>query len=432
MPESFLPSILVEPPGPNSILLSDQMKASSAPMGPKAAHAPGAHSLVLTRASGSNVFCADNNRYVDLAAGFGAMLVGHGHPRVLEAVGEQSARLLQALGDVYPSDRKVRLLEALSKLHPSGHGQVILGQSGADAITGALKTALLKTGRPNVVAFSGSYHGLSYAPLSVTDLRASYRDPFASQLSSRTSFFPFPRTRDEAERVLEEVTPQLDAAGAVIFEPIQGRAGVWPAPPDFLAALCERARARGALSIADEVWTGLGRSGQWLFSTSAGATPDLICLGKGLGGGVPISACIGSPEVMRAWSREHEVVHTSTFAGAPLACATAEATLEVLKSEELVARACSVGGDFVRELESVLGPYPGIFVRGRGLMVGIDVADFPGEGRGLQRALLQKGYITTTGGGARNVLVLTPPLNIPESLLAGFVQALADTLGEAS
>jgi 4-aminobutyrate aminotransferase / (S)-3-amino-2-methylpropionate transaminase / 5-aminovalerate transaminase len=397
-------------------------------MGPRAAYAPAAGGIVLTRGKGSNVFCADNNRYVDLAAGFGALLLGHAHPQVLQTIEGQSKALLQALGDVYPSDRKISLLHALGNMHPSGFGQVIVGQSGADAVTAALKTAVLRTKRPGVLAFSGSYHGLSYAPLAITDLRASYREPFRAQLSEHVSLLPFPRSPSEADEVLEKAAPLMSQLGAVIFEPIQGRAGVWPPPPGFLVRLCELARSHGTLTIADEIWTGLGRAGEWLVSSAEGAAVDLICLGKGLGGGLPISACIGSREVMNAWSQEEEVVHTSTFAGAPLACATAETTLSVLREKALVERSRTLGERFLAELQVATAQFRGVAVRGRGFMLGIDMADFPGEGRGLQRALLERGYLTSTGGGRRNVLVLTPALTTPEPLLASFVNALTEAL----
>jgi 4-aminobutyrate aminotransferase/(S)-3-amino-2-methylpropionate transaminase len=152
----------------------------------------------------------------------------------------------------------------------------------------------------------------------------------------------------------------------------------------------------------------------------------LICLGKGLGGGLPISACIGSREVMQSWSREAEVVHTSTFAGAPLACATALATLDVLSRERLAERSTAVGARFVERLRHAL---PSRFaVRGQGLMIGVDTGGRVGGAQRIQRALLEQGYIVSSGGGGREVLILTPPLTIAVALLDGFVAALAGTL----
>jgi len=392
--------------------------------------------IVLARGEGANVYCTDDNRYVDLAAGFGSLLLGHQHPQVVEALTRQSQMLLQALGDVYPSESKVRLLEALAETLSSAQKRSkedrrmlgILGQSGADALTAALKTAVLHTGKSGVIAFSGSYHGLSYGPLAVTDLRPSYRAPFAGQLAQNVHFVPFPRDHETAERCLALVEPLLAQVGAVVFEPIQGRAGVWPAPAGFWKELCSRARAQGVVSIADEVWTGLGRAGAWFATLAADAEPDLICLGKGLGGGLPISACLGPASIMAAWSRKEEVVHTSTFAGAPLATETALATLDVLRTDQLIVRSHNVGESFLAELREQLHMLKGTAVRGQGLMVGVDVGDFRGQGRGVQKALLERGYLTTSGGGERNVLVLTPALNIEPELLSSFATTLREVL----
>jgi 4-aminobutyrate aminotransferase/(S)-3-amino-2-methylpropionate transaminase len=401
-------------------------------MGPRPAAGVPPQSIVLARGTGANVFDCDGNRYVDLAAGFGALLLGHSHPEVILALEQQSKLLLQALGDVYPSPSKIELLERLSALYP-GPARALLAQSGSDAISAALKTAVLHTGRTGVVAFSGAYHGLGYGPLAALGLRSSYREPFAAQLNPRVRFLEYPGTDAELEAVTAQLTAELGQGdvGAVLVEPILGRGGVVVPPADFLPRISELARRHGALCVADEVWTGLGRAGALL--CSAGATPDLICLGKGLGGGVPISAVIGRADVMQSWSREAEVVHTSTFAGAPLACAAALTTLDVLEREALSDRSRRLGDWFRVTLERALAEVPvRSVVRGRGLMLGVELLDSsdsqPGMGAALQRALLARGYITSSGGGRREVLVLTPPLMIAESQLEGFVPELCASL----
>ena len=374
----------------------------------------------------------DGNRYVDLAAGFGAMLLGHSHPSILKVAELQAPRLLHALGDLHPSEPKIALIDRLAKVHPSPGARVLLAQSGADAVTAALKSAVLATGRPGVVAFGGSYHGLSYAPLAATGLRAGYREPFAEQLNPRVEFVDWPETEDQAGAVAERVRLALAAGnvGAVLLEPIPGRAGVLPPPPGFLAELGRLARAAGALVVADEIWTGLGRSGRLLYAPDEGLAADLVCLGKGLGGGFPISACVGRDEVMQAWRREDEVVHTSTFAGAPFACATAIATLDTLSREGLVERSRELGSVWLRELHKAVADAPAVrSVRGAGLMIGIDLGQREGAATELARELLERGYIVSTGGGQRGTLVLTPPLTIAESLLEEFAGVLRDALG---
>jgi 4-aminobutyrate aminotransferase/(S)-3-amino-2-methylpropionate transaminase len=202
-------------------------------------------------------------------------------------------------------------------------------------------------------------------------------------------------------------------------------------PHAFLPELSRLAAAHGALLIADEIWTGLGRAGSMLRSAAACVIPDLICLGKGLGGGLPVSAVIGRRELMAAWSRKEEVVHTSTFAGAPLACATALSTLDVLHREALPARAERVGTWLREQLTAALAFAPEVEVRGAGLMLGVDFGSRPGAAVGVVRGLLERGYIATTGGGKRETLVLTPALNIDEALLPGAVDAVVDAVRAA-
>lgn len=436
------PELVCVPPGPQSRTFLTRTAQTAAPMGPRRPGArasriaadvpPGA--IVYQTGLGSNVVDVDGNRYVDLAAGFGALLTGHCHPAIARVLEIQSTRLTQALGDVYPSDAKIALLERLSRLYPEPRARVIVGQSGADAVTAALKTAVLATGKPGVVAFHGAYHGLSYAPLAACGLRESYRSPFAAQLGAHVTFADYPGDAAAMDASLSQVEAALARgdAGAVLVEPVLGRGGVIVPPPAFLPQLAALARGRGALLVADEIWTGLGRAGSMLRSVADGVVPDLMCLGKGLGGGLPLSACIGSEAVMLAWQKDEEVVHTSTFAGAPLACATSIATLDVVSREKLVARSAEVGGRFLALLRERLDGARGVrAVRGAGMMIGVDLGERAGAATALMRGLLQQGYIVSTGGGGREVLVLTPPLTIAEPLLEGFVEPLVLALKNA-
>ena len=435
------PELVCVPPGPQSRTFLTRTAQTAAPMGPRrpapasriAADVPPG-SIVYQTATGSNVVDVDGNRYVDLAAGFGALLTGHGHPAITRVLGIQAARLTQALGDLYPSDAKIALLERLSRLYPEPRARVIVGQSGADAVTAALKTAVLATGKPGVVAFHGAYHGLSYAPLAACGLRESYRSPFAAQLGEHVTFADYPGDDAALARTLEQVQAALARGdvGAVLVEPVLGRGGVVVPPANFLAELGALARKHGALLVADEIWTGLGRAGAMLRSVSDGVVPDVVCLGKGLGGGLPLSACIGSEAVMSAWQRDAEVVHTSTFAGAPLSCATAIATLDVISREKLVSRSAEVGARFLATLRDALDGVRGVReVRGAGMMIGVDLGQRPGAGAALMQGLLREGYIVSTGGGAREIVVLTPPLTIAEPLLTGFVEKLVLALRNA-
>jgi 4-aminobutyrate aminotransferase/(S)-3-amino-2-methylpropionate transaminase len=216
--------------------------------------------------------------------------------------------------------------------------------------------------------------------------------------------------------------------GAVLVEPILGRGGCVVPPASFLPALVAKAHRHGALVIADEIWTGLGRTGSMVRSSAVNAHADILCFGKGLGGGLPISACVASEEVMQAWAGDTEVVHTSTHAGSPIACAAAVATLDSIRFRKLPARAKEVG-DQARELfHAALDGLPGVVeVRGEGMMIGIEL-DGGQRALSTMRGMLAKGYIVITGGERSESLTLTPPLNIREERLTEAASALREVL----
>jgi 4-aminobutyrate aminotransferase-like enzyme len=434
-PGQSLPEVCVTPPGPRSRALAARLAAVESPSVDARRRARAADSgadpapVVYARAEGVNVHDVDGNRYVDLAAGFGALLLGHRPAPVSAAIDEQSDRLWLALGDVFPSDAKVVLCERLAALMPEPGARVLLGSSGADAVTAALKTAVLATGKPGVVAFDGAYHGLSHGPLAACGLRPSFREPFAAQLGSHVAFAPYPGRAAELGASLAAVDRHLATGnvGAVLVEPVLGRGGCVVPPRGFLAGLraaCDRA---GALLVCDEIWTGLGRSGAWLASVDAGVAADVVCLGKGLGGGMPISACVGTDRAMRAWG-EHggATIHTGTHFGAPLVCAAAVATLDALAGADLPGRARRAGDRWMDRLREVAGVHE---VRGRGLMVGVALRGGGARAGAVCRRLLEAGWIVLTGGTESDALTLTPPLDIDEGILDAFAGALSDALG---
>jgi 4-aminobutyrate aminotransferase-like enzyme len=389
--------------------------------------------IAYARGRGANVYDVDGNRYVDLAAGFGALPLGHAPPSVSRAVILQQKRLPLALGDVYPGDLKAPLCEALALLVPSKRARVMLGLSGADAVTAALKSAMLATGKPGVIAFFGGYHGLSYGPLAACGLSESFRVPFEAQLGGFVSFAPYPTDEAEKERSLDRVRSLLrsGACGAVLVEPVQGRGGCRAPPTGFLGELRSLCTEAGALLVADEIWAGLGRAGGWLSILDERVVPALVCVGKGLGGGLPISACIGTDEVMRAWGAHGGgAIHTATHFASPLACAAAMATLEEIRKKGLPIRSRSLGQRWRRALEDGVGRGHVLRVTGRGLMVGVRLEGGAGRALAVARKLLARGYIVLTGGVSGDVLTLTPPLNIAEELLMAFVPALEASLNE--
>ena len=435
-PGSEPPLLRVPPPGPMSRSWFGRLQRVECPTAFDArpddsvAEAP----IVYSAALGSNVIDVDGNRFVDLAAGFGAVLLGHGAQRTSRALEMQAHRAWNALGDVYPADSKIAMLERVASLHPTPGARVLLCQSGSDAVTAALKTACLATGRAGVLAFEGAYHGLGYAPLAACGYRSSFRNPFARQLNPLVRFAPFPSDVLLLDSCLEFAERQLALGdiGAVLVEPILGRGGCVVPPDAFLPALAALATRHGALLIADEIWTGLGRCGALLASSRWGVVPDILCLGKGLGGGLPISACVAPSSIMDAWKNTPGVVHTSTFQGHPLACATGVATIDAIRSGKLHERSAKAGDMLMALLSSALDGLPAVRkITGAGLMVGIAL-ESGAVAAEAARMFLRNGYILLTGGTDGSVLTITPPLTISDALLEGFADCAAHVLGELS
>ena len=431
VPGSEPPLVRVSPPGPMSRSWLTRLSRFESQMAFESADTD-EPIIVYASALGCNVVDVDGNRYVDLAAGFGALLLGHLAQRPARALEMQSHRLWTALGDVFPSDAKIAMLERVAGLYPAPGARALLCQSGSDAITAAIKTATLYTGRAGVVAFEGAYHGLGYGPLAACGYRDSFRQPFAAQLNPQVSFAPYPCDESELQASLSHVRKCLESHtfGAVLVEPILGRGGCVVPPAAFLPELVSLAHANGALLIADEIWTGLGRCGSMLACSQVGAVADIVCFGKGLGGGLPISACVAPDSIMQAWKSTPGVVHTSTFQGNALACSTGVATIDAIKFGKLAERASELGCRFLDQLRGALSGNPLVRkVTGAGLMIGIAL-DSGTTAEALRRVLLAKGYLLVAGGADGSVLTLTPPLTIPEELLEGFTATFADVVDE--
>ena len=425
-----LPSIVVPPPGPRSRELAARMARVESPAFDARRQARAARSgedqapIVYAQGRGANVVDVDGNRYVDITAGFGALLLGHAPNEATEAARRATDELALALGDVFASEAKVRACEAIAGLFPEPGARVMLGLSGADAVTCALKTALLATGKRGVIAFEGSYHGLSYGPLAALGFAPSFREPFEPHLGVPVTFVPFPDSAAELDASLTAVRDALASGdvGAILVEPLLGRGGCVVPPVAFLPALRSLADEANALLVADEIWTGMGRTGAMLASEPV--VPDVLCLGKGLGGGLPISACVGRARVMEAWGGHGGTrIHTGTHFGSPPACAAALATIETIRSRDLVARARTVGETWRAELREACGD--DVRVHGAGLMVGITLAD-AAEALSVARELLGQGFIVLTGGVRGSTLTLSPPLTIEPALLSAFASSLGE------
>lgn len=445
-----LPSIVVTPPGPESRRLAAELQRYESPNITLVSHdSP----IVWAEAAGANVVDVDGNVYIDLTSGFGVAAGGHRNPRVAGAIRAQSALLLHGLADVHPSEIKIRLLKRLAKISPGELSQTILASSGAEAVEAALKTARLASGKPAVLCFSGGYHGLTYGALAVTD-RESFRRPFRDQLGIPVFRTPFPdpyrppaelhASEDITEGALRLVAERLDSApesiGSVILEPIQGRGGIIIPPRRFLAGLREECDRRGLILVFDEIFTGLGRTGRWFACDHESVVPDLLCVGKALTGGLPLSACIGRPDVMSAWpANEGEAIHTSTFLGHPLACAAALAQLDEIDERGLVGRSAELGQRLLERLRAIQAAVPRVgAIRARGLLAGIELVRDPAtrepDPEAAARVVthaLRRGLILAADGRDRNVISLAPPLTITENQLDFSVGALEDCLVRA-
>ncbi len=398
----------------------------------------GSWPIVWQRAKGTSVWDADGKEYLDLTAAFGVAAAGHANPRVVLAGARQMRLLPHAMGDVHPHAPKAELARELSRLtfeRWSGgrlSGKTIFNNSGFEAVEAALKTAMLATGRRGIVAFTGGYHGLGYGALNATH-RPFFRAPFQSQLGRFGRFAPFPKYDADLPPLRARLQKLLAGrrCGAVVVEPIQARGGINVPPPDFLPLLRALCDQHGALLVLDEIYTGFGRTGKWFACEESGVTPDLICLGKALTGGFPLSACVGRADIMdAAWpASTGEAIHTSTFQGNPVGCAMALTQIEEIRSRRLPERAAKSGRFLLNYLRAeIFRPGLRVEVRGRGLMAGLEIQNCPGLAMQTIKDMLRRGYILLPEGALGNVISFTPPLTISRRELAAAVFALKESL----
>ncbi|MDR7434568.1 MAG: aminotransferase class III-fold pyridoxal phosphate-dependent enzyme [Armatimonadota bacterium] len=387
-------------------------------------------SVVIARGEGVYVFDPEARRYLDFAAGIATNNVGHCHPEVVEAIREQAGRLIHAASHVAYYEPYVALAEKVRSIAPGSlrEGKVILVNSGSEAVEAAVKLARYITGRSTVIAFLGSFHGRPMGALALTASNAAYRRHLDG-LMAGVHHAPYPYTsrcpfghRDPEEcaqssftyihLLLRTVVPPEDLA-AIIVEPILGEGGYVVPPPSFLPGLRRICDEVGALLIADEVQTGLGRTGRWYAVEHWGVVPDLTTFAKPLGGGLPLGAVLGRADLMDRWPPG---AHGSTFGGNPVACAAGLATLRVMEREGLVQRAAELGSKALAFLRDVQRDHPEIGdVRGLGLMIGVELVEPDGSPAvGKVKEVIAKatgdGLLLTKCG--ESVIRICPPLVI--------------------
>ena len=353
--------------------------------------------VTIERGLGSHVWDINGKEYIDCMGGYGVAIVGHCNPRVVHKIKEQLDKIITVHSSLYNKTRE-EFLERLAKIAPSGLNQVFLNNSGTEAVEAAIKFARKFTGKKGLVAMNGSYHGKSYGSLSVT-FNPKYRKAFEPLLSN-VSFSPF----GDIEAL--KSTINQDTA-LIILEPIQGESGIHVAPDGFLQEVRKICNENGIVLVFDEIQSGMGRTGKMWASQHWETVPDIMCLAKGIAGGVPMGATLVKPEILACIGKGEQ---SSTFGGNPLSCAAGIGTIQALTEDGLVENGAKMGKVFREGLERLKEKHKIIReVRGKGLMIGIEmkfeVKDILFDAMANNLLLLYSG---------KNILRLLPPLVISE------------------
>ena len=419
----LLPNMLTELPGPQAIRLSNQIRQLEA---------PGINTLYNDRpnifwssALGSNVLDVDGNRYIDLTSGFGVAGLGHRHPKVGAAIHDQTEVLVHGLGDAIGHPGRLEVASRLKRISPIEDTRVYFAISGSDAVEIAVKTALLHhSGRATrIMAFDPSYHGMTLGALNLSS-RKPCKEPFSAHLHPLAHRLPF----GTAPRKIESIFRQSGDFAAAIIEPIVGREGILVPERGWVKDLAKTCRRHGVLLIADEIFTGFGRTGRWWAMQHDQVVPDLICCGKAMANGLPIAAVLGSKTLMAAWKAPGEARHTATFIAHPLACAAAAVTLDTLESERLPQRVAHLEPTILERLTSWPSRFKSVEeIRGRGLLWGVQLTDSEVGGR-FCRDAWSRGILLLVGGPEGRVAQIVPPLNITEAQLDHCFQVLEEIL----
>jgi 4-aminobutyrate aminotransferase len=438
------PEIRTSLPGPRAV---EHLASDEALISPSYTRG---YPFVIARGEGAWAWDVDGNRFLDLTTGIAVTVVGHSHPRVVEAIRDQAGRFIHMSGTDFYYELQVQLAERLGRIAPGDTPKrVHYTNSGAESVEAALKLARYETRRPRFLAFVGGFHGRTMGALSLTSSKSVQRRGFAP-LVPAVIHVPFaycyrcpinlahPNCRIACldwieEQVFQHLTPP-DEVAAVVVEPIQGENGYIVPPPGFharLRAICDQ---YGILLIADEIQSGMGRTGKWLAMAHWDVEPDIVCLAKGIASGMPLGAIVAGRELM-AWPPG---AHASTFCGNPVACAAAMATLDVIEEENLLENAARMGERLQAGLRALAGEHEVIGdVRGLGLMVGVElVADRETRepARALRDRLIHGCYergVLLLGAG-RSVIRFMPPLNVTAHEIDLGLEILGEALREAA
>ena len=367
--------------------------------------------VTIEKGFGSHVWDTDNKEYIDCMGGYGVALVGHRNERVVNAIKTQLEKIITVHSSLYSKTRE-EFLENLMKIAPKELSQVHLNNSGAESIEAAIKFARKFTGKKGMVAMNGSYHGKSLGALSLT-FNPKYRKSF-QPLVDKVSFSPYGDI-DELQNTIDNDT------AFIILEPIQGESGIHVPPDGFLQKVRKICDENEILLIFDEIQSGLGRTGRMWASEHWETSPDILCLAKGIAGGVPMGATLVKPDILSVMNKGE---HSSTFGGNPLSCSAGTATIQALTQDGLIDNAEKMGKKFREGLDTLKSKHSIIReIRGKGLMIGIElkfeVKDILLEG-------IKKGVLLLYSG--RNILRLLPPLVITDDDVTKSLEILDELL----
>lgn len=369
--------------------------------------------VTIEKGTGAHVWDIDGKEYIDCMGGYGVALVGHQNQRVNNAIKEQVDKIITVHSSLYNKTRE-EFLKTLIGLAPDGLTQVHLNNSGAEAIEAAMKFARKFTGKKGMVAMKGSYHGKSFGALSLT-FNPKYRKAFAP-LVEKVSFASY----GDIESLRSVID---DDTAFVILEPIQGESGIIVAPDGFLQEVRKLCDEKGILLIFDEIQAGLGRTGRLWACDHWNTAPDILCLAKGIAGGVPMGATVVRSDILDSMGKGE---HSSTFGGNPISCAAGTAALKALTEDGLIENSEKMGKIFREGLEKLKEKHNIIReIRGKGLMIGIEMKF---EVRDILMGLIKEGVLMLYSG--RNILRILPPLVISEEDVTKVLHALDSVLSE--
>ena len=369
--------------------------------------------VVITRGKGALVWDVNGKEYVDCTSGYGVALLGHCHPKIVEAVREQAGKLITCHAGYY-NDKRAEFLQKLTNITPKGLNKAFLSNSGAESVECAIKLARKHKGKPEIIAMMGAFHGKTIGALSAT-WDKKYREPFLPLVPEIKHVPP-----DNPEKVREAIS---EKTAAVLVEPIRGEGGIRVPPDGFLKGLREICDEKNILLMFDEVQTGFGRTGKLFACEHWGVVPDVMCLAKPLAGGLPLGATVAREDVMSSFKVGD---HSTTYSGNPLVCAAGCAAIDVLLEEKLPERAVKLGGYFKDELEKLQSKHRTMKeVRGLGLMLGIEMKF---DVLNILLKAKDKGVLVLDAG--RNVLRFLPPLVISKEQIDKAISVLDRVLEE--